>query len=959
MFNLFYYFRNYDFRILNINLLIKSTEKRDLIFFDKLYHPFKNKLNNINDINKSFCYLSKDKQIYYVSKDNYNFIDNSLNIKNSNDIIEIFDNTEQYNYIDHEEMIETKDYDIVDFHYLCKLISNNNIKSILNKNTSIKIIEDYLKYKYPNKHIYHHIIIITNNNLNELLSTNFYDIQSFYSLFINIKSYDIETEYKLNCLLLLFKKLTFQIYHYNNISTISDILFDKLLYFENLVFYKKKVNIDIDKFDYYLKYYKGVITDDIIIIPAFNFCKINFINEVYNFYDVISSSLLNDSELNIYSHNKKSTLQIYENYNHIEKILFNIKDYNTLFTKIDNALKKCYSVKQTGILLVKKITIAILTNKEKILNDQLMNILNNFNEISQLQNIEVLISKTKFNKIKKNIYIKLLEKDDDINMCSKYLLLLFKLELEESDIKIVIKKLKNNKEIFNRIDKNILLLFLLKNTINKIDIIDIFSDFVKENYDIKDINSIEGLLKLGQKIKVNKHIILLLLLNISTKFDCYYKTYQDFIDAREKIKNNLLYIESKIDEIDSKISLENITIFNVGNFELSYQGIPSPEIFNLKSRIFRKICTDLNYKIDTNFKNEKIKILFHASQINRVHSVYKDRHQVIKYLSNQPEFEVYFSTFDELNQEVKFTFGNAKHIILPRKLLKIKEILTKMKLDFIVYCEIGMDNTSYFMAHMKMAKYQCNTWGHSDTSGIDTIDYFFSSKLYELDYNESQKHYTEKLILQNSLCTSYVNPLSKYKIETFKNRYHFGFTDETIIYFCAQSLFKFNPIYDEYLIEILTNVPNSILIMLNNDNKYKFIERFNNKKIVDRIHFFPPQIHKDFMNLMYISDVILDIYPFGGCNSSMEGFSLNKVIVTQPSNMINGRFTHGFYIKMGLDDFISKNKKEYIKFAIKLGLDYEYRKEKENKIKKNKDKLFLDEQTLNEWKNDLIKIYTS
>jgi predicted O-linked N-acetylglucosamine transferase (SPINDLY family) len=268
-----------------------------------------------------------------------------------------------------------------------------------------------------------------------------------------------------------------------------------------------------------------------------------------------------------------------------------------------------------------------------------------------------------------------------------------------------------------------------------------------------------------------------------------------------------------------------------------------------------------------------------------------------------------------------------------------------------------MDNTSYFMAHMKLAKVQCNTWGHSDTSGIDTIDYYFSSKLYELDYKNAQEHYSEKLILQNSLCTSYINPASRHNIEQFKNRYHYGFTDETVIYFCAQSLFKFNPVFDDYIVQILSKVKNSVIIMLDNANKYKLIERFNNKKITEKMHFFQGMNHFGFMNLMNISDVILDIYPFGGCNSSMEAFSLNKVIVTQPSIMINGRFTSGFYTKMGLSECIAKNKEEYIKFAIKLGNKSSFRKSIETKINNCKNLLFLDQETIDEWKTDLVNIY--
>ena len=47
------------------------------------------------------------------------------------------------------------------------------------------------------------------------------------------------------------------------------------------------------------------------------------------------------------------------------------------------------------------------------------------------------------------------------------------------------------------------------------------------------------------------------------------------------------------------------------------------------------------------------------------------------------------------------------------------------------------------------------------------------------------------------------------------------------------------------------------------------------------------------MNLVYISDIVLDTYPFGGCNSSLEVFSLGKIIITYPSEFLPGRFTYG------------------------------------------------------------------
>ena len=75
---------------------------------------------------------------------------------------------------------------------------------------------------------------------------------------------------------------------------------------------------------------------------------------------------------------------------------------------------------------------------------------------------------------------------------------------------------------------------------------------------------------------------------------------------------------------------------------------------------------------------------------------------------------------------------------------------------------------------------------------------------------------------------------------------------------------------------------------------------------------------------------------------------MNKVIVTHESNMINGRFTSGFYKKMGLDDIITYSSHEYIELAIKLGNDKLYRKTIESRIKSNNN-LFNDTDSISDW----------
>ena len=206
------------------------------------------------------------------------------------------------------------------------------------------------------------------------------------------------------------------------------------------------------------------------------------------------------------------------------------------------------------------------------------------------------------------------------------------------------------------------------------------------------------------------------------------------------------------------------------------------------------------------------------------------------------------------------------------------------------------------------------------------------------------------------MCTCYVNPVENYKL--IKNRSFYGLSDFEKIICCPQSLFKIHPEFDKYLFEILKRNQDASLVFLDSaEKKTKMYERWNRVLkdmpeyygVLSRVKFLPFLIHQDFCNLMKVSDVMIDPYPFGGCNSSLESFSLGKPLVTQPSIRINGRFTYGFYKRMGFMDLVGNNMEEYVSLTTRLLQDKDFHQEMTDKILANKDKLFMDQQTLDEW----------
>ncbi len=164
------------------------------------------------------------------------------------------------------------------------------------------------------------------------------------------------------------------------------------------------------------------------------------------------------------------------------------------------------------------------------------------------------------------------------------------------------------------------------------------------------------------------------------------------------------------------------------------------------------------------------------------------------------------------------------------------------------------------------------------------------------------------------------------------------------------------PDYDEYIFEILYQNPDTSIVLIDAlEKKYQMYDRWDNKlsekykNVLGRVKFIGSLNHKEFVNVIKLCDVMIDPYPFGGCNTSFEAFSVDTPVITQPSTRINGRFTYGFYKKMGFEDLICHSKDEYVETTTRLLNDKDFYNEMKEKINENKNKLFMDQETLDEW----------
>ena len=120
-----------------------------------------------------------------------------------------------------------------------------------------------------------------------------------------------------------------------------------------------------------------------------------------------------------------------------------------------------------------------------------------------------------------------------------------------------------------------------------------------------------------------------------------------------------------------------------------------------------------------------------------------------------------------------------------------------------------------------------------------------------------------------------------------------------------------------------------------------------------RIKWYPSLEKKDFLNLVKISTICLDPFPFGGCNTSYDAFDYNIPVITMPSQYLYGRFTLGLYTKMNLSDSecIVNNIDEYAQIATQISVNIKLQHKINRNIEMNKHLIFQEQQSVDDWNN--------
>ncbi len=435
-------------------------------------------------------------------------------------------------------------------------------------------------------------------------------------------------------------------------------------------------------------------------------------------------------------------------------------------------------------------------------------------------------------------------------------------------------------------------------------------------------------------------------------FPVIYKDLKEINYFRKRFEKNIKKINLLLDKKSQYTKKEFINALNSStNFNLHYQGKDDLKLqqyyAHLIERITKKIFQDYRAKKKKNISSKFIRIGF-VSSFFRNHTISKlFKNWLLKLDQKKFKRFVYYvdNRFDNITNEIK---QNVDQFFSNTDVDKLINQISQDDLDVLIYLDIGMEPKIQILSSLRLVPIQCNTWGHPVTSGFKNIDYYFSSELME--NQNSQKNYSEKLITLPGLGINYNFPdLSNIKKPNILKK------PGTTIFLNLQSLFKLLPQDDHIYLDILKKYPKSYFWFIHGvENSVTSIFKERISKLFQKegydfekySYFHPRCSQEEFFGLLEVADIILDSINWSGGNTSLEAISLNKPIVTCPSNFMRGRHTYSILKILDIEETIASSKKKYVEIAVKLASDKNFRNYIVNKIKSHKKILFNDQKTI-------------
>ena len=241
--------------------------------------------------------------------------------------------------------------------------------------------------------------------------------------------------------------------------------------------------------------------------------------------------------------------------------------------------------------------------------------------------------------------------------------------------------------------------------------------------------------------------------------------------------------------------------------------------------------------------------------------------------------------------------------------------------------ELGIDIAINLGGHTQSAKtgifsyraapIQVNYLGYPGTMGADYMDYIIADKI--LIPSDSEQFFSEKIVY---LPNSYqANDSKKIISDKTFSRKDLGILKSSFVFCCFNNTYKISPASFDSWMRILKQVPNSVLLLLEDNDltRINLIKEAKNRGVLASQLIFvsrvPPDQH---LARLKVADLFLDTLPYNAHTTCSDALWSGLPVLTLEGHSFSGRVASSLLSAISLPELITKSQDEYESLAIHL-----------------------------------------
>ncbi len=261
----------------------------------------------------------------------------------------------------------------------------------------------------------------------------------------------------------------------------------------------------------------------------------------------------------------------------------------------------------------------------------------------------------------------------------------------------------------------------------------------------------------------------------------------------------------------------------------------------------------------------------------------------------------------------------------PKSLAEWATTIHGAGVDALIYGEIGMNALTLQLAAMRLAPIQAATWGHPETTGLPTIDFYLSAE--GLEPPDAQNNYSEKLIELPHMGV-YVEMLEPESLDP--DLAMLGLPRDEPLLLCPGPPFKYSPLHDFVWIEIARG------LKANGSGRLVFFSATSgtmNVQMANRLRnsfaragldfdahvcIIPFLSRQRYFGLMKQSTLMLDTLDFSGFNTAMQAVECGLPYLAFEGSFMRGRLASCILRRLDLPELVATSYEDFSHRAVAL-----------------------------------------